>query len=170
MRPYPAEHEGEVTLRDGTRLPVRPIRPDDIERERAFFHGLSERSRFQRFMHAITDLTPQMLQRFVTPDYERELALVALHADRFVAVGRYAPTDEPARAEFALVVGDAWQRRGLGRALLERLAAAARAAGYRALCGRVLESNQEMLELTRRLGFEPERREGAELIVVKPLT
>ena len=170
MRPYPAELEGQITLRDGTQLQVRPIRPDDLEREKAFFHALSERSRFQRFMHAITDLSPELLRRFVSPDYERELALVALHDDRFVAVARYAPTDSPVRAEFALVVADAWQRKGVGRVLLERIAAAARRAGFRALCGSILDSNTEMLELTRRLGFVPERREGAELIVVKPLS
>jgi acetyltransferase len=170
MRPDPSELEGELALRDGTRVLVRPIRPDDLERERAFFHGLSERSRFQRFMHAITDLSPALLERFVNPDYERDLALVALDGDRFVAVGRYAGTADPQRAEFALVVADAWQRKGLGRALLERLADAARKAGYAFLCGTILESNHEMQELTRRLGFVPESRYGAELVVVRPLT
>src|SRR2546423_8320493 len=106
MRPYPAELETDLVLRDGARVHVRPMRPDDAERERRFFEGLSERSRFQRFMHTITELPPKMLERFTHPDYDRELALVALHGDEFVAVGRYAPSLEGDGAEFALVVAD----------------------------------------------------------------
>ena len=169
MRPYPAQLEKDLLLRDGASVRIRPMRPDDGERERRFFDGLSERSRFQRFMHAITELSPKMLERFTHPDYDRELALVALHGDEFVAVGRYAPSPEKDSAEFALVVADEWQRKGLGRALLEMLREQARKAGYKALYGTVLDDNHEMLALTRRLGFSPRGRDGPSVIMVSPL-
>ena len=70
-----------------------------------------------------------------------------------MAVGRYAPNADGETAEFALAVADDWQGKGLGHALLERLCDAARAAGYRALYGHILDANREMLELARHLGF-----------------
>jgi acetyltransferase len=148
---------------------VRPIRPQDVEREKRFFGRLSERSRFQRFFYHLNEIPPGMLARFTQLDYERELALVALEGDEFIAVGRYAPNADGKTAEFALVVADEWQRKGLGRALLEKLKDEARKAGYQGLTGTILESNHEMLELTRRLGFVPQARDGANLTVVSPL-
>ena len=169
IHPYPAELEDEIALRDGTRIPVRPIRPEDAELELRFFDGLSSRSRFQRFMQHLPRLSPRMLARFTQLDYDRELALVALHGGEFVAVGRYSPNSDGTSAEFALTVADAWQGKGLGRAMLERLCAAARYAGYEALYGYILEANREMLELARRLGFVEESRTGTDVTVVRRL-
>ena len=169
MRAYPAELKSEITLRDGTRVPVRPMRSDDVERERRFFNRLSERSRFQRFMQHLPELPPKMLARFTQLDYDRELALVALFQDEFIAVGRYAQNPDGLTAEFALVVADEWQRKGLGRALLERLVEQARKAGYGALYGTILADNTEMLKLVLRLGFVHDSRDGATVTLVKPL-
>ena len=77
IHPYPAELETTLKLKDGRSLRVRPIRPEDAVAERAFFAGLSDESRYRRFMHHLQDLTPQMLARFTQVDYDRELALIA---------------------------------------------------------------------------------------------
>ncbi|HET7363574.1 MAG TPA: bifunctional acetate--CoA ligase family protein/GNAT family N-acetyltransferase [Burkholderiales bacterium] len=169
IHPYPVELEQELALADGTRVRIRPIRPEDTDLEQRFFDSLSERSRYQRFMQHMQHLPPYLLARFTQLDYDRELALVALHADSFIAVGRYAPNPDGETAEFALVVGDAWQGKGLGRALLERLCEAARAAGYRALYGEILNANHDMLDLARRLGFIEEQRAGGEVTVARRL-
>jgi acetyltransferase len=169
IHPYPVELEGEIRLRDGRKVRVRPIRPEDAAREVRFFERLSERSRFQRFMQYVRELSPRMLARFTQLDYDRELALVALWEGQFVAVGRYAPNADGETAEFALAVADDWQGKGLGRALLERLCHAARAAGYRALYGHILDANHEMLELARYLGFAEAARDGSEVTVVREL-
>jgi acetyltransferase len=169
IHPYPVELEGEIRLRDGRSIPVRPIRPEDAPLELRFFAGLSERSRYHRFMQHLPELPPKMLARFTQLDYDRELALVALHEGEFVAVGRYAPNLDGKTAEFALTVADAWQGKGVGRALLERLCEQARAAGYEALHGYILADNHEMLELAQRLGFAEARRDGAEVSVVRRL-
>ena len=171
VRHYPVELEGEIALAGGVRLPVRPIRPDDAALVTRFFDGLSERSRYQRFMQHLRALPPAMLARLTNLDYQRELALVVLDPEgrEFVAVGRFAPSIEDTNAEFALTVADAWQAKGIGRVLLERLCDCARRAGYAALYGRILAENKEMLELAARLGFVPHSRDGAELIVVRHL-
>jgi acetyltransferase len=169
IHPYPVELEGAIRLRDGREVRVRPIRPEDAQRERRFFERLSERSRFQRFMNHLKELPPRLLARFTQLDYDRELALVALWQDEFVAVGRYAPDAGGASAEFALTVADDWQGQGLGHALLERLCDAARAAGYDALVGHILEANRDMLELAAHLGFVEQERSGTEVTVLRRL-
>ena len=78
IHPYPIELETTVTIKRGRRLRVRAIRPEDADAERAFVAGLSDESRYTRFMHHLQELTPQMLARFTQVDYDRELALIAL--------------------------------------------------------------------------------------------
>jgi acetyltransferase len=169
IHPYPVELESEAMLRDGTRVAIRPMRPEDVELETRFFDRLSERSRYQRFMQYLPHLPPKMLARFTQLDYDRELALVALLDREFIAVGRYAPNSDGDTAEFALVVADAWQGKGLGRILLEKLREEARKAGYRALYGNIM-ANHDMLNLALRLGFELQSREGADVSVVSRLS
>jgi acetyltransferase len=171
IHPYPSELEGGMRLRDGTTVAVRPIRPEDAALEGRFVEALSERSRYQRFVSHITQLPPQLLARFTQIDYDRELALVALAPEggEFIAVGRYAPNPDGETAEFALTVADAWQGRGLGRGLLERLCDLARAAGYRALYGHILNANREMLELAQNLGFTRCGQDGDLLTVSREL-
>ena len=169
VHPHPASLEEDIALRDGRSVRVRPIRPDDTVLLQRFFAGLSERSRYQRFMQHVSELSPAMLARFTQIDYHRELALLALHGDELIAVGRYAPDVDRGNAEFALVVADAWQGKGLGRRLLERLVDAARGAGYEALYGHILEANRDMLELARKLGFAATGRSGDAITVKRSL-
>jgi len=169
IHPYPVDLEGAIRLRDAREVRVRPIRPEDAQREKRFFDRLSERSRYQRFMNHLKELPPRMLARFTQLDYDRELALVALWQDEFVAVGRYAPNPDGVSAEFALAVADDWQEKGLGHALLERLCDAARAAGYEALLGHILEANRGMLELAAHLGFVEKERSDREVTLVRRL-
>jgi acetyltransferase len=160
IHPYPAELTGTMALRDGTTLAVRPIRPEDAALERRFVNGLSEESRYFRFFYRLHELTPQMLARFTQVDYDREMALVALATDasvpegeRFVAVARYIANPDGETAEFAIVVADQWQRRGVARGLMERLVASARRRGFARLDGTVLRSNHAMLRFVERFGF-----------------
>jgi acetyltransferase len=171
IHPYPVELEGELALRNGMKMRVRPMRPEDGELEQRFFDGLSERSRYQRFLQYLPHLPAPLLARFTQLDYDRELALVVIDPSRsnFLAVGRYAPNADGITAEFALVVADAWQGKGLGSALLERLCACAKEAGYEALYGHILEANHDMLALAARLGFHEVSRTAAEVTVKRVL-
>jgi acetyltransferase len=118
-------------------------------------------------MQHLPELPPRMLARFTQLDYDRELALVVLHEGQFVAVGRYAPTLDGTSAEFALTVADAWQAKGIGRALLERLCHCARDAGYEALYGYILADNRDMLQLASKLGFTEVSRSDEVLVMRK---
>jgi acetyltransferase len=172
IHPYPSELEGEIRLLEGTRVRVRPMRPEDAGLELRFVERLSERARYQRFMQHLPQLSPRMLARFTQLDYDRELALVAIDpaSGEFIAVGRFAPNADGTTAEFALVVADAWQGKGIGRQLLERLCEQAREARYRALYGYILDANRDMLELAAHLGFVEETRSGNEVTVVRHLS
>jgi len=168
--PYPSQLEGELRLRDGSTVPVRPIKPGDEALETRFVNGLSQDSRYQRFLNQMKELPPPLLARFTHIDYDREMALVALAPEggEFIGVARYAPNAggdgsgfaPPTSAEFAVTVADAWQGRGLGHALLEKLITCARAAGYAALDGIILADNGHMLELVTHLGFVRTGHEG----------
>ncbi|MBC7804119.1 MAG: GNAT family N-acetyltransferase, partial [Candidatus Parcubacteria bacterium] len=172
VHPYPSELEGTLTLRDGSSVAVRPIRPEDAALEQRFFGALSEKSRYQRFLNQMAQLPPQLLARFTQLDYDRELALVALAPGEgeFIAVGRYAPNADGETAEFALTVADAWQGRGLGRALLEQLCICAKRAGYKALDGQILDANREMRDLAERLGFQRSGSDGDTVLVTRALS
>jgi len=150
--------ETTLTLRDGRRVRVRSIRPSDANMDRAFFAGLSRKSRYLRFMQLLSELTPQLVQQFTQIDASREMALVALDdaADEvIVGIARYvAATGEDSESgEFAIVIADAWQRNGLGRALMELLIDGARRRGLRRLTGSILAVNTSMRELAIALGF-----------------
>ena len=126
--------------------------------ERAFVSGLSEESRFFRFFYRLHELTPAMLARFTQIDYDREVALVAIDeagaAPVIVGVARYVMSLDQESAEFAVVVADAWHGQGVGRNLMARLVAYAKARGLRRIEGRVLRSNRKMLAFITALGFK----------------
>ena len=156
IHPYPVELVADVVLKDGTPLIVRPIRPEDAELERAFVHDLSEEARYFRFFYQLHELTPSMLARFTQVDYDREQALVAIAKDAkgreaFVGVARYIANPDGESAEFAIVVADSWQGRGVARMLMERLLAAARQRGFVRIEGTVLRANQNMLKFVAAL-------------------
>ncbi len=157
IHPYPSELVCDVDLRDGTRLHIRPIMPEDAELERAFVGGLSEQTRYFRFFYRLHELTPSMLARFTQVDYDRELALVAVDTTQaepeFVGVARYICNPDQESAEFAIVVADAWQGRGVAHVLMQQLIACARERELHRLEGAVLRSNHRMLRFVESLGF-----------------
>jgi acetyltransferase len=156
--PYPTQLVSRWQLADGTDITIRPIRPEDAELVQAFVRGLSEESRYFRFMSSMQELTETMLVRFTQIDYSREMALIAvtLVRDRETELGvaRYAINPDGDSCEFALVVADNFQGRGLGQKLMVMLMEAARSNGLSMIEGEVLGNNHNMLKLMMRLGFE----------------
>jgi len=142
---------------DGSRVTIRPIQPEDREIERAFVSNLSSNSKYFRFFSAIRGLSPQMLDRFTQVDYPRVMAFIATiqsaAQDLEIGVARYAPGSSDNTAEFAVVIADDWQGRGIGRELLRHLFDVAGSSGFSRLEGLVLKVNENMLHLCRSLGF-----------------
>jgi acetyltransferase len=170
IHPYPEELEADSVLKNGASVRIRPIRPEDAAMERQFVHELSNQSRYLRFLHHLPELPPEMLARFTQIDYDREMALIAVAErgaeEHIVAVARYVQNPDRVSAEFAIVVGDAWQNLGLGRVLLTRLLDCARASGFERIDGMVLASNAGMLRMMEAMGFTIEPREQHEEVHV----
>ena len=162
IHPYPSHLVLRWQLADGTDITIRPIRPEDAAIEQAFVRRLSPEAKYFRFMSALSELTEDMLVRFTQLDYHRELALIAVTgppgAETELAVARYVTNPDGQSCEFAIVVADEWQRRGIGSRLLTALMDAARQRGFREMTGEILAGNRNMLELISNLGFRIESR------------
>jgi acetyltransferase len=162
IRPYPTEYVWPETARDGAPFTIRPIRPDDEPLLIAFHRTLSEESVRLRYMHPfkLDERTAhQRLIRTCFVDYDREMALVAERSTgpgrrEIVAVGRLS-RDRDGRngAEFALLVADPWQGKGVGRALLRRLVEVARRERMTRVYADVLCANVGMQHLCDQIGF-----------------
>jgi len=174
IRPYPRELEEQAEI-GGVRLLIRPVRPEDAPAHVEFFAKLSTEDRYLRFFRAMHEIPPEHLARFTQLDYEREMALVAVSRgpsgkQETLGVVHVTTDADNADAEFAIVVRTDWQRRGLGRALLERIARYCRARGTGRLRGETLVENRAMLGLAQRLGFDCRAREGERVVdIVLPL-
>ena len=159
---YPAHLVDTWTASDGTSLVIRPIRIGDEAIETTFIHSVSAATGYQRFL---SPRIPQAaeIERFTHIDYDHEMALVAIDeragGERLCGVARYV-RDETGDAEFAIVLADDWQRRGLGAHLMHVLIAAAKEAGVKTLSGITSSTNAGMLTLARRLGFAVAREPG----------
>jgi RimJ/RimL family protein N-acetyltransferase len=154
----------EVTLRDGTRVLIRPIEPADREALAAGFDRLSPESRYLRFLTPMRELGEPELDYLTQVDHHRHEALVAQLPDtgEGVGVGRFVRTDGD-EAEPAVAVADAWQRRGIGTALLDALADRAREEGIERFRALVLAHNTDAIAMLERLGSARMEHHGREV-------
>ena len=164
--PYPARYEQLLPMRGGGEYTIRPIHPDDAEMLKRLVRELSPESRYFRFVSSMAELPPTLLARFTLIDYDREMALVAVvnerttgadgevtEADRIIGVSRYVTNPDQSSCEFALVVADDFNGKGLGSRLMESIMDVAREKGLAEMEGLVLANNAGMLKLMRSLGF-----------------
>jgi len=165
---YPPGWEHPALTSDRLSYRIRPIRPDDAQRELDFLTALSPESRYTRVMGARSLPSPEQLERLVRIDYRTHMAFVAVVADgtdeRIIGVARYA-LDGPRSCEFAIVVADEWQHRGVGKALSRTIIDYARAGGIDEIHASMLATNYHMIELARALGMSVQRdREEPRLV------
>ncbi len=155
--PYPSQLTSTLQLNDGTNIVVRPIRPEDAAMEQDFVRHLSPQSRYFRFMEHLQELTPAMLMRFTQIDYDREMALVAINKqndkEMLVGVGHYIINPGQDSCEFALVIADEWQNKGIGSYIVNQLMEIARGHGVKSMTGEILVENVAMKTLVKDLGF-----------------
>ncbi|MCP5155156.1 MAG: bifunctional acetate--CoA ligase family protein/GNAT family N-acetyltransferase [Ectothiorhodospiraceae bacterium] len=163
IRPYPSALEERVTLGD-LKLLLRPIRPEDEARHKEFLERLAPEDVRFRFFGQVREFAHSQLARFTQIDYDREMAFIATDpapgSGRTLGVVRAVCDPDNARAEFAIVVSSELKGRGLGHTLLEKMLRYLRARGTDEVVGEVLASNEAMLNLARRLGFEVTRASG----------
>jgi acetyltransferase len=159
--PYPEEEESHMVGVDGRRIFIRPVKPEDAPLFTALFKVLSPTTIYYRFFGMLKELKPEMLARFTQIDYDREIALVAIdedsQPDRMLGVARIIGDPDGKTGEFAVLVGDAWQGKGIGSNLLEKCLSIAEKQGFQTVHGVVLHENRNMLALGKKLGFDIKR-------------
>ena len=161
IRPYPRQYEQPWTAPDGASVLIRPIRPEDEPAMVQFHAELTEETVYSRYFEhlGLSQRTAhERLTRICFNDYDREIALVAEETDasggpRIVAVGRLSKEHARPTAEFAVLVADRWQRRGLGAELLRRLVAVGRDEGLERLYAEMLAGNMAMRHTAEAAGF-----------------
>ena len=166
----------EATLRDGRRVRIRAIHPDDRDEVVQAFDRLSRASRYMRFLAPLRTLPAQVLERTLHLQDVHELGLVAEidvpDGIDIVAGARYYVLPGGAHCEFAVTVADSWQGVGLASRLLGALIQGASARGLARMEGFVLAENTRMLALARRLGFtvQTDPDDATVMIVRRDLT
>jgi acetyltransferase len=156
------------TAADGTSVVIRPITPDDLSLTKEFDEQLSPATKYRRLL-SDRQLSSGELRRFTNIDTGREVALIAVVGDpgsvKQIGVARCVDDDAGESAEFAIVVSDDWQRRGLGAVLLSALIDAARLRGVQRLEAITLAENHGMLNLALKLGFSARKDPGDAKII-----
>lgn len=147
-----------LELKDGTKVHVRPIVPDDEPLLHEAVAAMSERTVYFRFFSPLKRMPDALAHRLAVVDYKDRFAIVATMRgangkERIVGVARYDRAPGTDVAETALAVVDEFQRRGLGRALLTILSKVARDHGIKTFSLIVLPENQHMLGLLRKMGW-----------------
>jgi len=156
IHPYPWRWVRLEKLKRGRTVQLRPIRPEDGESIQIMVQNMSAESRYFRFMHAINNLSPQMIAQFTKLDYDRQMAFVAVSNSGkgdVVGVSRYTMTTDRLSAEFAVSIADDWQGQGLASALMRLVIEHAKAQNLNQLTGDVLVTNNPMRGLMKSLGF-----------------
>ena len=151
------QHSDLLHLRSGKAVTVRFVEPRDAGALQGFFRALTVRSRYNRFLGAISELPATELDRFIQVGEAGRFSLVAVMdidgAETIVAEARYAFDAATSGFEFGLSVDDRWQGHGVGSALLKNLECRAAAFGAERLFGDTLRSNDAMLGLASKSGF-----------------
>lgn len=145
------------TLRNGSRVTIRPIASEDAAAERAFIEGLSDQARRFRFLGQTRHPSADQIRRLTDIDYIHDYALIATTAggdgEEIVGVSRYGTDQDGSRCECAVVVVDEWQNEGLGTMLMTHLIRIARERGVRSMYSIDLAENRRMHDLAGDLGF-----------------
>jgi RimJ/RimL family protein N-acetyltransferase len=151
------QHSDLLRLRTGKSVTVRFVEPRDAEALQAYFRALSVRSRYNRFLGAMSELPKNQLDRFIHVGEDDRFSVVATMEidgiETIVGEARYAFNTDTDSFEFGLSIDDRWQGQGIGSGLLANLQCRAAAFGAKRLFGDTLRSNEVMISLARKSGY-----------------
>jgi GNAT superfamily N-acetyltransferase len=151
------QHSDILRLRSGKTLAVRFVEPDDAEALQGYFRALTVRSRYNRFLGAMSELPQTELDHFIHVGERDRFSVMAVMVidgiETIVGEARYGLEADTASFEFGVSVDDRWQGQGIGSALLRNLECRAAAFGARRMFGDTLRSNDVMIGLARKSGF-----------------
>ena len=168
IRPYPDEYIQEAVLKDGTSLLLRPIRPEDEPMWHGLLKNCSQRSIWMRFRYLFKETTHEMATRFCFVDYDRTMAIVAEIGTggerQLIGVARLVADADHHDAEYAILVADAWQGRGLGTLLTDYCFKICRRWGIECVLVETTADNQRMQNILRRHKFEQKTTSDGEVL------
>jgi GNAT superfamily N-acetyltransferase len=145
-------------LRDGTPVLIRPLQPEDRQREEDFIRHMSPTARRFRFLGDFREASPALIDQLMNVELPGRMAFVALLHDngklREIGVSRYSAAGDDKHCECAVTVDEEWQHRGLGVLLMRHLIEVARKHGYKQMFSIDDAANQSMRDLAVFLGFE----------------
>jgi acetyltransferase len=160
IHPYPSHLTTDYKTKDGMKVTIRPISPEDADMEQEFVKNLSAETKYFRFMNTLRELSQTQLVRLTQIDYDREMAFIACvdhprvdGLELQIGVARYAMNPDGESCEFAIVVSDDWQGKGLARRLMGVIIDTARSRGVKYMNGDFLSENRRMIQFVTSLGF-----------------
>jgi RimJ/RimL family protein N-acetyltransferase len=150
------ELESEYVIHDGIHLHIRPLKASDERAWLDFVNGLSPDSSYHRFFQVLKDFTHRDIGHYLDIDPKKRMAIIAATEGKIVAVARYERIPDTKIGEFAIVVADEYQDKGIGTYLLSRLSKYAKSSGIEEFVAEVLPDNERMLELFNKSGLRME--------------
>ena len=153
---YPVQYIEPIQLKDGTIIQLRPVHPVDGEQAKAFRGKLSKESIYNRFLGYIPKISDKLIQRLTQIDYEKEMAIIAEvqneHLKEIIAVARLA-SKQKTEAEFAIIIADKWQGKGLGSILSDYMISVATDMEFEKIYAWVFADNTTMIDILKHKGF-----------------
>ena len=156
VRPYPSQWQRHLEVKDGWRVAVRPIRPEDEPQLHEFLKHVTSQDLRLRFFAPMKEFSHEFIARLTQLDYARAMAFVAFDevTNELVGVVRIHSDSIYENGEYAILLRSDLKGRGLGWALMQLIIEYARSEGLKMISGDVLQENTIMLEMCRNLGFE----------------
>jgi acyl-CoA hydrolase/RimJ/RimL family protein N-acetyltransferase len=155
---YPEELERYETLRDGTEIFFRPVKPTDEPALSEMLYSLSEESIRTRYMTHTVVFPHRDIQRFTNIDYRHDIAIVGIiprvSGEEIVALVQYFLDPKTRAAEVAFLVQDEWQQKGMGTFLLDYITQIAKQRGVKKFYAKVLPTNEPMLTIFHNSGYK----------------
>jgi acetyltransferase len=157
---YPKGYTATRRLKDGTEVVLRPIKAEDEERFNELLESLSMESMRFRFFQILKEIPHETLTKYCNLDYDRQIAMVAelpQKGGQIIGAGRVIAEPDGKTGEFAVLVGDAWQRKGLGSMLTDHIIEVAKDMRLKRIFAIMLPDNSKMIGLSEKKGFKIER-------------
>ncbi|MFW5933022.1 MAG: bifunctional acetate--CoA ligase family protein/GNAT family N-acetyltransferase [Candidatus Hadarchaeota archaeon] len=163
IEPYPEKYVEDWELKSGEPVTLRPIRPEDEPMEFKLFQTFSGETWEHRFFGSMREVNHKDMVRYTNIDYRREMAIIGEIREndekKMIGVGRLVIDPDGESGEFAVVVGDPWQNKGLGEKLIRKMIEVGTNKDLNSIYGTVRRNNKGMIKLCKEIGFEVEETE-----------
>ncbi|QGY42600.1 GNAT family N-acetyltransferase [Maribellus comscasis] len=175
LRPYPESLIKNCTLKDGTEITLRPIKPEDEPMWLELLASCSKEAIYHRFRYDFYFDSHEVASQFCFIDYDREIAIVAEHekedgSKELIGVGRLIADPDLETMEYAILITDKWQKKELGYTLTNYCMEIANVRGIKKLMAETTKDNKPMISVFRKLNFKIRFNEDTTVSVNKEIT